>query len=183
MRGTRSSLFAPRNSNEHRAQRNITTVSCIKHTMPPVGGPPPTTRKQPGMTLSILLTPPWDVRVDAMPHRIDVPKVAPHRFSWKRAGMVGHPRGPWQVFPQRPDTSDDGGVSDEAEVIVPGTDEELFASLHGVLARDANYDAVVACIGGDDRYAGIVDTLRAIGAQHPDAMWLVHAWWVDSAVE
>jgi len=66
---------------------------------------------------------------------------------------------------------------------VPGTDEELFASLHGVRARDANYDAVDARIGIDDGYAGIVDTLRAIGAQHPDAMWLVHAWWVDSAVE
>jgi hypothetical protein len=55
--------------------------------------------------------------------------------------MVGHPRGPWQVFAQRPDASDDGGASDEAEVIVPGSDEELFASLHGVLARDADYDA------------------------------------------
>ncbi len=135
------------------------------------------------MTLSILLTRPWDVGVDAMPHGLDVPKVVPHRFSWKQAGTVGHPRGPWEVFPQRPETSDSGGASDEAEVIAPGTDEDLFASLHGVLARDANYDAVVARIGGDDGYAGIVDTLRAIGAQHPNAMWLVHAWWVDSVVE
>ncbi len=134
------------------------------------------------MTLSILLTSPWDVRVDAMPHALDVPKVALHRFSWKRAGMVGHPRGPWKVFPQRPDTSD-GGASDEAEVIVPGTDEDLFADLHGVLARDADYDAVAARIGEDDGYSGIVDALRAIGAQHPDAMWLVHAWWVDSVVD
>jgi hypothetical protein len=55
--------------------------------------------------------PPWNVRGHAMPRRLDVLKVAPHRFSWKRAGMVGHPRGPWQVFPQRPDTSDDGGTS------------------------------------------------------------------------
>ncbi len=78
--------------------------------------------------------------------------------------------------------SDDGGASEEAEVIVPGTDEELFASLHGVLARDADYDAVAERIGADDGYAGIVDTLRAIGARHPDAMWLVHAWWVDSVV-
>jgi hypothetical protein len=134
------------------------------------------------MTLSILLTLPWDVRLDAMPRSLDVPKVAPHRFSWKRAGMVGHPRGPWQVFPQRPDMSDDG-TSDEAEVIVPGTDEEQFASLHGVLARDADYDAVAARIGGNAGYAGIVEALRAIGAQHPDAMWLVHAWWVDGAAE
>jgi len=137
----------------------------------------------PDMTLSILLTSPWGARADAAPHRLDVPKVAPHRFSWKQAGMVGHPRGPWQVFPQRPDTSDDGGASDEAEVIVPSADEELFATLNGVLARDANYDAIAARIGGDDGYAGIVDTLRAIGGQHPDAMWLVHAWWVDSVVE
>ncbi|MGA9271852.1 MAG: hypothetical protein WBV67_00040 [Candidatus Cybelea sp.] len=135
------------------------------------------------MTLSILLTRPWDVRVDTMPHTLDVPRVAPHRFSWKHAGTVGHPRGPWQVFPQRPDTSDNGGTSDEAEVIAAGTDEELFAILHGVLARDADYDAVAARIGGHDGYAGIVDTLRAIGAQHPDAMWLVHAWWVESVVE
>ncbi len=97
--------------------------------------------------------------------------------------MVGHPRDPWHVLAQRLDLSDDGGSSDEAEVIVPGTDEELFASLHGVLARDANYDAVAARIAGDNGYAGIVDTLRAIGAQHPDAKWLVRAWWVDSVVE
>jgi hypothetical protein len=135
------------------------------------------------MTLSILLTSPWDVRVDAMPHRLDVPKVAPHRFSWKRAGMVGYPRGPWRVFPQRPDTSDDGGASEEAEVIAPGADADLFAGLHGVLARDADYDAVAARIAGDDGYAGIVDTLRAIGAQHPNAMWLVRAWSVESAAE
>jgi hypothetical protein len=135
------------------------------------------------MTLSILLTSPWDVRADRMPHRLEVPKVAPHRFSWKRAGMVGYPRGPWQVFPQRPDTSDDGGISDEAEVIAPGADEELFATLHGMLARDADYDAVAARIVGDEGYAGIVDALRAIGAQHPDAMWLVGVWWVDSVVE
>ncbi|HET6274651.1 MAG TPA: hypothetical protein VFE16_01770 [Candidatus Cybelea sp.] len=135
------------------------------------------------MTLSILLTSPWDVRTDAMPRALDVPKVTPHRFSWKRAGVVGHPRSPWQVFPQRPDRSDDGGASDEAEVIVPGTDEGLFASLHGDLARVANYDMIAARIGTDDGYAGIVETLRAIGAQHPDAMWFVHAWWVDGVAE
>ena len=94
------------------------------------------------MTLSILLTSPWDAGVHAMPHWLDVPKAVPRRFSWKRAGMVGHPRGRWQVFPQRPDTSDGGGTSDDAEVIVPNTDEELFAGLHGVLARHANYDAM-----------------------------------------
>jgi hypothetical protein len=136
-----------------------------------------------GMTLSILLTTPWDVGTDSMPPKLDVPKVALHRFSWKRAGTVGYPRGPWQVFPQRPETGDDGGTSDEAEVILPGADEALFASLHGAVARDADYDAVAARIGGDDGYAGIVDTLRSIAAQHPDAMWFVHAWWVDSSAE
>jgi len=135
------------------------------------------------MTLSILLTSAWDTRVDAAPRGLDVPKVAPHRFAWKRAGTVGHPRGPWHVLPQRPDESQDGGSSDEAEVIVPGADEELFAGLHGVLARDADYGAVADRIGGDDNYAGIVDTLRAIGAQHPDAMWLVRRWWVDSVAD
>jgi hypothetical protein len=135
------------------------------------------------MTLSILLTSPWDVRLDAMPHGLDVPKVTRHRFSWKRAGTVGYPRSPWHVFPQRPDASDDGGVSDEAEVIVPCTDEELFASLHGVRARDADYDAVAARVGGDEGYAGIVDTLRLIGTQHPDAMWLVRTWSVENVAE
>jgi hypothetical protein len=89
------------------------------------------------MTLSILLTRPWDVRVAAMPQELDVPKVAPHRFSWKQAGTVGHPSGPWQVFPQRPDTSGDAGTSDEAAV-TPGTDGQAFATLHGVRARDAD---------------------------------------------
>jgi hypothetical protein len=107
------------------------------------------------MTLSILLTSPWDVRADTMPR--DVAKVTPHRFSWKRAGVVGHPRSPWKLVPQRPDTSDDGGASDEA--------------------------MVAAWIDRDDAYAGIVDTLRAIGAQHPDAMWLVPARWVDDVAE
>lgn len=118
-----------------------------------------------------------------MPHALDVRKVMPHRFSWKGAGTVGHPRGPWQVFPQQPERNAGGGTSDEAEVIVPGTDVELFSSLHGVLAQDADYDAVAVRIVGDSGYAGIVDTLCAIGAQHPSAMWLVHAWSVDRAVE
>jgi hypothetical protein len=135
------------------------------------------------MTLSVLLTSPWDIRVDLMPRKLDVPKVAPHRFSWKRAGTVGYPRGPWRVFPQRPDTSDDGGTSDEAEVIVPGVDQDLFESLHGMIACDADYDAVAARIGEDDGYAGIVDTLRAMGAQHPNAMWLVRTWSVDSRAD
>jgi hypothetical protein len=135
------------------------------------------------MTVSILLTSPWDAHRDTMPRSLEVPKVTPHRFSWKQAGTVGYPRDPWHVFPQRPDTSNDGGISDEAEVIVPGTDEELFASLHGVLAQDANYDAVAARIRGDDGYTGIVDTLRALGAQQPEAMWFVRTWSVDSAAE
>jgi hypothetical protein len=55
--------------------------------------------------------------------------------------------------------------------------------LRGVLARDANHDAIATRIGEDEGYAGMVDTLRAIGGQHPEAMWLVHAWWVDNDVE
>lgn len=135
------------------------------------------------MTLSILLTSPWDVGRDAVPRSLSVRKVTPHRYSWKQAGTVGYPRDAWHVFPQRPDTSSDGGISDEAEVIVPGTDEELFANLHGTLARDADYDAVAARTQGDDGYAGIVDTLRAFGVQHPDAMWFVRTWSVETAVE
>jgi hypothetical protein len=135
------------------------------------------------MTLSILLTRPWDAEANAISRDLHVPSVAAHRFSWKRAGTVGHPRGPWQVFPQRPDMSDDGGVSTEAEVIVPGADEGLFAGLHGVLAGVADYGALAARVGTDSAYAGIVDTLRSMGAQHPDAMWLVHAWWVDSSAD
>jgi hypothetical protein len=135
------------------------------------------------MTLSILLTSPWDARRDMVPHSLNVLKVTPHRFSWKQAGTVGYPRDAWHVFPQRPDTSSGGGVSDEAEVIVPGADEELFANIHGVLARDADYDAVAVRIKGDDGYAGIVDTLRALGAQCPDAMWLVRTWSVESGFD
>jgi hypothetical protein len=135
------------------------------------------------MTLSILLTKPWDVSVNRMPPTLEVPTVAPHRFSWKRAGTVGHPRGPWQVFPQQPEAGDDGGVSTEAEVIVPGVDENLFETLHGQLARNADYHVLAARIGGDQGYTGIVSTLRAIGAQHPEAMWLVNAWVVDSSAE
>jgi hypothetical protein len=135
------------------------------------------------MTLSVLLTSPWDVAADAMPSRLDVPKVTPHRFSWKRAGMVGYPRGPWHVCPQRPDTSADGGTSDEAEVIAPGTDEHLFANLHGIRSRDADYDAIAAKVEADDGYAGIVETLRTMGAQHPEAMWLARTWQVDTAAE
>jgi hypothetical protein len=52
-----------------------------------------------------------------------------------------------------------------------------------VLAPDANCDAVPARIGGDDGYASVVDTLRAVGAQHPDSIWLVRACWVDGFVE
>ena len=75
------------------------------------------------MTLSILLTQPWDVSVNKMPHTLEVPTVAPHRFSWKRAGTVAHPRGPWQVFPQQPDTSDD--APDEAHRYIETTLENL----------------------------------------------------------
>ena len=50
---------------------------------------------------------------------------------------------------------------------MPGTHEELFAISRACSRETQTTDAVAALIGEDDDYAGIVDTLRAIGAQHP----------------
>jgi hypothetical protein len=61
------------------------------------------------VTLSILLTTPWDPKADDAPPRLDVPKVRPHRFSWKNAGTIGIPKGPWTVIPQRWVEGDNGG--------------------------------------------------------------------------
>jgi hypothetical protein len=130
------------------------------------------------MTLSILLTDPWDIGAAATPDRLAVPKVTRHRFSWKRAGSVGYPRGPWRVFPQREDPGD-GGWSDDAEVIAPGRDAALFAQLHGMLAKDVDYEALAVAVGGDPDYCGIVDVIRAMGTEHLDAMWIVRPWTVD----
>jgi hypothetical protein len=131
------------------------------------------------MTLSILLTAPWDAMADDFPPRLEVPKVRSHRFSWKGAGTVGFPRDAWHVVPQRRTDGDDGGVSDEAEVIVPAPDESLFHALHAVIAKDVDYDGLSSSVT-DARYAGIVDVIREMATQHPDAMWFVREWVVES---
>ena len=82
-------------------------------------------------------------------------------------------------MPQRP-TEDDGGSTDEAEVIAPSSDEWMFRSLHGVLANDANYNALAEWVVGDE-YNGILDVIKEMATQHPDAMWFVASWSVESA--
>ncbi len=56
----------------------------------------------------------------------------------------------------------------------------MFHKLHGVIAKDANYDELAESIVDDD-YAGIVDAIREMAAQHPAAMWFVRSWSVESA--
>jgi hypothetical protein len=132
------------------------------------------------MTLSILLTAPWDSRSSNTPPRLEVPKVRPHRFSWKNAGTVGYPRGPWAVKPQRWIEGDEAGSTEEAEVISSSSDESLFLKLHGVSAKDANYDELAEWIA-EPEYEGILDVIREMATQHPDAMWFVQSWSVESA--
>jgi hypothetical protein len=130
------------------------------------------------MTLSILLTTPWDSRSSSIPLRLEVPKVRRHRFSWKNAGTIGFPRDPWTVAPQRWVDGDDGGSTEEAEVITSSGDEMAFLKLHGILAKDANYDELAECIVGSE-YEGILDAINEMALQHPDAMWFVKAWTVE----
>jgi hypothetical protein len=132
------------------------------------------------MTLSILLTTPWDSKTEEAPARLDVPKVRPHRFSWKDAGTLGIPKDPWSVTPQHWIAGDDGGATDDAEVITAPSDESMFVKLHGVIAKDANYDELAASIAEDD-YRGIVDVLKEMATQHPDAMWFVRTWVVETS--
>jgi hypothetical protein len=132
------------------------------------------------MTLSILLTPPWDSKADNTPPAIEVPKVGSHRFSWKNAGTVGFPRGAWTVMPQRWNENDDGGSTDEAEIIASSSDEAMFSKLHGVCAKDVDYDQLAASIV-EDEYEGIVDVVRAMAKQQPDAMWFVRSWDVETS--
>lgn len=132
------------------------------------------------MTLSILLTRPWDSKSSNTPPRLEVPKVRPHRFSWKKAGTVGFPRNPWKVTPQRWTDGDDGGSTEEAEVITSSSDEGVFLKLHGVVAKDANYDGLAEWIV-EGEYQGIVDVIKEMAAQHPDAMWFVKSWSVETA--
>jgi hypothetical protein len=132
------------------------------------------------MTLSILLTTPWDSKTAQTPPRLEIPKVRPHRFSWKHAGTIGYPRGPWTVTPQRWIESDDGGSTQEAEVITSSSDESMFHKLHGVTARDADYDELAEWIV-EDEYKGILDVIKEMATQHPDAMWFVRSWSVEIA--
>ncbi len=132
------------------------------------------------MTLSILLTTPWDSKAEDSPPHLEVPKVRPHRFSWKDAGTVGIPKDPWRVTAQRWIAGVDGGSTEEAEVITSPSDEWLFVKLHGVIAKDANYDELATSIVEDD-YRGIVDVLKEMATQHPDAMWFVRSWSVETS--
>jgi len=131
------------------------------------------------MTLSILLTAPWDSKAEDAPSRLEVPKVHPHRFAWKNAGAVGIPKDPWNVVPQRWVEGDEAGTSEEAEVVTSASDEAIFQTLHGVIAKDANYGALAERIPEAD-YAGMVETLQEMGSQHPAAMWFVKSWIVET---
>src|SRR5271166_6606631 len=116
------------------------------------------------MTLSVLLTAPWDSKVDDAPARLDVPKGRAHRFSWKNAGTVGFPKDPWRVVPQRWVEGAEGGSTEDAEIITSASDEWMFQKLHGVIATDANYDELGERIAGDE-YEGLLDVLREMAAQ------------------
>jgi hypothetical protein len=102
------------------------------------------------MTLSILLTTPWDSKADDTPPHLEVPKVRSHRFSWKSAGTVGFPRGPWGVKIQRCGEHDELVMTDEAEVITSSSDEGIFCKLHGVTASEAQYDELAERLVGDE---------------------------------
>jgi hypothetical protein len=133
------------------------------------------------MTLSILLTTPWDSSdPDAVP-RLEVPKVRPHRFAWKDAGAVGIPKSAWHVVPQRWVEGDDGGTTQDAEVITAAADEPRFEKLHGVLAKNANYEELGAQIA-EEAYAGLLEALKEMAAQHPDSMWFIKSWVVETGI-
>lgn len=72
------------------------------------------------------------------------------------------------------------GSTEEAEVITSPSDEWMFVKLHGVIAKDANYDELAASLVEAD-YRGIVDVLKEMAAQHPDAMWFVRSWSVETS--
>jgi hypothetical protein len=134
------------------------------------------------MTLSILLTTPWDSSDPDTTPRLDVPKVRAHRFSWKGSGTVGIPKSAWMVVPQRRVEGDDGGSTQNAEVITAADDEPRFLKLHGVRAKDANYDELGAQIA-EGAYEGLLDVLKEMAEQHPDSMWFVKSWTVETGVD
>lgn len=133
------------------------------------------------MTLSILLTTAWNSKDDETPPRLEVPKVRPHRFSWKNAGTVGIPKDAWKVIPQRWVEGGDRETTEDAEIITSASDESIFQKLHGVVAGDANYDELAEQLDKDD-YAGLLDVLKEMAAQHLDAMWFVGSWTVEAGV-
>lgn len=132
------------------------------------------------MTLSILLTTAWDSKTEDTPPHLEVPKVRPHRFSWKHAGTIGHPRGPWGVKAQRWIEHDELALTDEAEVITSLSDEEIFRKLHGVTAREAKYDELAEWLVGDEA-EGILEVIKEMAVQYPEAMWFVRSWSVETA--
>ena len=103
------------------------------------------------------------------------------RFSWKNAGTVGIPKGAWTVVPQRWVEGGDGGTTEEAEIITSARDEAMFRRLHGVIAKDANYDELAEQIT-EDGYEGLLTVLKEMAAQHPEAMWFVKSWIVETGV-
>jgi hypothetical protein len=132
------------------------------------------------MTLSILLTTPWDSKTLDTPPQLEVPKVRPHRFSWKSAGTVGFPRGPWGVNTQRWGEHDELVMTDEAEVITSESDEGIFRKIHGLTASEARYDELAEGLAAKGT-EGIIDVIKEMAFQHPDAMWFVRRWSVEAA--
>lgn len=75
---------------------------------------------------------------------------------------------------------DELSTTEEAEVITSSIDEVIFRKLHGVTAKEANYDELAERLT-EDEYKGILDVLKEMAAQHPDAMWFVRSWIVEAA--
>jgi len=98
----------------------------------------------------------------------------------ERCRHYRYPKDAWHVIPQRRVENDDGGSTEDAEVIASSSDESMFRRLHGVTAKDADYDELAKSVR-DDEYAGILDVVKEMAAQHPAAMWFVRSWSVDSA--
>jgi hypothetical protein len=83
-------------------------------------------------------------------------------------------------MPQRWNENDDGGSTDESEVIAASSDEWMFNKLHGFSAKDVDYDELAELIV-EDEYPGILDVIKEMAKQHPDAMWFVRSWDVETA--
>lgn len=75
---------------------------------------------------------------------------------------------------------DELASTEEAEVITSSIDEGIFRKLHGVTARDANYGELAELLA-EDAYKGILDVIKEMALQYPDAMWFVRSWVVEGA--